>query len=294
VKHAAWWLCLLVLCGPRASASQTTLDLARRLAAEDRLEEALAVVDRALEEDPGSAEARLLRGVVLIRVGRLEEAETVLEALAAERPEAVEPRNDLAVIHARRGELERARQLLRQAIAADSVFATLYRNLGVVERRLAAQAYERALGEGGPDAAPDGEPLELLGESFASRAEPSVEAEAPPPAFDAAEVVSLVAAWARAWQDGQVGDYAACYTADFPPAAGGGREAWAAARLAGDEGREIRVEDVAARSLGDGRAQARFDLVRRGGGGERSSRVVLELARDATGWRIAGETIEPR
>jgi len=119
----------------------------RQLAAQGRLEEALTAVDGALAAEPGSAEARLLRGFVLARAGREDEALEVFLELTRSHPQYPEPFNNLAVIYAGRGDYERAVEILKQALQTHSSYRTAYENLTKVYGQLASRAYDRALGQ---------------------------------------------------------------------------------------------------------------------------------------------------
>ena len=106
---------------------------------------ALAAVESALQNEPGRTEYRFMRAVVLSEMGRFTEALELFQQLSKELPTSPEPLNNLGVLHARQGQLEDARLALMAAVAKDSGYAIAYENLGDVDARLAAQAYEKAL-----------------------------------------------------------------------------------------------------------------------------------------------------
>lgn len=128
---------------PRAAAE--ALERARALLAQDRREEALAVLDRALEGSPADAQLRFQRGVLLAQMGRTDEAIAAFTELTHEFPELPEPYNNLAALLAQRGELDQARAALEGALRALPSYSLARENLGDVQLRLAARSYERAL-----------------------------------------------------------------------------------------------------------------------------------------------------
>ncbi len=106
--------------------------------------EALAQVDEYLAKNPGSMQARFLKGLVLTEQKRESEAIDVFIRLTQDNPEYAEPYNNLAVLYAARGNLEDARNALETAVRVNPKYVTAQENLGDVYARLAAAAYERA------------------------------------------------------------------------------------------------------------------------------------------------------
>lgn len=105
---------------------------------------ALSIVDRALQEAPGDARLRFLKGLSLFQLGRLPDAEREFTGLIEEYPELPEPYNNLAVVRAAQGHLEGARDALEAAIRAVPDYAVAYRNLGDLYLQLAAQRWRKA------------------------------------------------------------------------------------------------------------------------------------------------------
>jgi tetratricopeptide (TPR) repeat protein len=133
-------LCLIPLTGSAAA-----IDDARRLAAEGDDAAALEQVEQALGEAPGDASARLLKGVLLSRLGRSEEAVAHFRTLiTTDRPELPEPYNNLAVLLAARGDYENARVALMQAVTLQPDYHVAHENLGDIYTQLASQAYRQA------------------------------------------------------------------------------------------------------------------------------------------------------
>jgi tetratricopeptide (TPR) repeat protein len=109
-----------------------------------RLDEALGVVEAALETDPRNAQLRFLSGVILAERGRTDQALAMFRGMTEDFPELPEPYNNLAVIHAGRGEWDAARQALEQSVRAVPTYALAHENLGDIHLQLAARAYEQA------------------------------------------------------------------------------------------------------------------------------------------------------
>jgi Flp pilus assembly protein TadD len=138
----------LALQWPAPVAAQTPradeLREADRLLRAGQTTEALARLERRIAADPRDADARFLRGVILMEQDRADEAMDVFVRLTQDYPERAEPYNNVAVLHAARGALERAREALESAVRVNPKYATALENLGDVYARLAADAYARA------------------------------------------------------------------------------------------------------------------------------------------------------
>lgn len=128
---------------PRAA--DEALERARSLLAENRRDEALAVLEHGLEEAPSDVRLRFQRGVLLARLGRTDEAVAAFTELTQTFPELPEPHNNLATLHAQRGELDLARASLEEALRALPSYSLAHENLGDVQLRLAERSYRRAL-----------------------------------------------------------------------------------------------------------------------------------------------------
>lgn len=77
---------------------------------------ALAMANAALQEAPGDARLRFLKGLALFQLKRMADAEHEFNGLIEEFPELPEPYNNLAVVRAAQGNLEGARDALEAAI----------------------------------------------------------------------------------------------------------------------------------------------------------------------------------
>ncbi len=154
---------------------------ARQHATQGRNDDALAIVDQALDTTPRDAQLRFERGVLLAKIGRVDEAIAMFRSLTQEFPELPEPYNNLAALHASRGELDQARDALEDALRALPSYALARENLGDVQLRLAERSYRQAIeADAGNRAA--GEKLALTRELIAKIAPMPAAAPAAAPA----------------------------------------------------------------------------------------------------------------
>jgi eukaryotic-like serine/threonine-protein kinase len=89
------------------------------LVAIGRPDEAVALVERALDVDPGNLESRVMLGNFLLQAGRLDDALRVYDAIAAEVPDDSRPLFGAADVYKRRGDFARAAETRRKAHALD-------------------------------------------------------------------------------------------------------------------------------------------------------------------------------
>lgn len=132
-------LCLLPLAARADLVTDVQTELARGNTAA-----ALAAAEAALVARPRDAQARFLRGVVLMDMKRNDEALTLFTQLTQEYPELPEPFNNIALLQVRAGKLELARQALETALRNDPAHQVARVNLGEVHLMLAVQAWEAA------------------------------------------------------------------------------------------------------------------------------------------------------
>ena len=105
---------------------------------------ALAMANAALQEAPGDARLRFLKGLALFQLKRMADAEHEFNGLIEEYPELPEPYNNLVVVRAAQGNLEGARDALEAAIRSVPDYAVAYQNLGDLYLQLAAQRWRHA------------------------------------------------------------------------------------------------------------------------------------------------------
>jgi len=132
----------LVMAGTARADEQSEID---RLAATGQHAEALARVERLLEQRPRDPQLRFQKGVILAGMQQPAQAIDVFAKLAADYPEIPEPHNNLAVLHAAAGEYDKARAALDAALRANPNYAIAHQNLGDLYAQLARQSYLRAL-----------------------------------------------------------------------------------------------------------------------------------------------------
>ena len=102
------------------------------------------MANAALQEAPGDARLRFLKGLALFQLKRMADAEHEFNGLIEEFPELPEPYNNLAVVRAAQGNLEGARDALEAAIRSVPDYAVAYQNLGDLYLQLAAQRWRHA------------------------------------------------------------------------------------------------------------------------------------------------------
>jgi len=129
----------------RTQAYAQSLQDARRLIAEKKYVEAIAVLDKLSVERPREPQARFLKGLALADSGKTNEAIVTFQAVLGDYPELPEPHNNLAVLYAQKGEYGLARDELEAAISAAPDYTIAYENLGDIYARLAALNYEKAV-----------------------------------------------------------------------------------------------------------------------------------------------------
>ena len=82
-----------------------------------RADEAVALVERALVDDPGNLESRVMLGNFMLQAGRLDDALRVYSAIGTEAPEDPRPLFGAADVYKRRGDFVRAAESRRKAYA---------------------------------------------------------------------------------------------------------------------------------------------------------------------------------
>jgi tetratricopeptide (TPR) repeat protein len=125
------------------------LNRAREFRTKGEFNEALRLLDIALENNPRDLQLRFMKGLVYSDQSardpsKSDQAIAVFESLTQDYPEVGEPHNNLAVLLAGKGELEKARFALERAILAQPNYALAYENLGDIYLRLAEKSYGEA------------------------------------------------------------------------------------------------------------------------------------------------------
>jgi len=121
------------------------LDEARQALQAGQHAKALELAEKQIKNEPMNAQARFLKGMILIGMNRPNDALEVFKKLTEDFPALPEPYNNLAVIYAQQKQYDKARAALEQAIRTHPSYATAYENLGDIYSFLASQAYGRVL-----------------------------------------------------------------------------------------------------------------------------------------------------
>lgn len=253
----------LLLVAAQAAVAASAVEEAQSLMGQGQFDQALKKVDGQLKAQPQDAEARFLRGLILVKLNRGPEAIKVFADLTRDYPQLPEPYNNLAVLYAQQGDYEKARDALEAALATHPSYATAHENLGDIYAALAGAAYNRALTLDQSNQLVRSK-LALIGQldrpgsagsspAIASAAPSSTvtaaPAELPPPASvpsastlptaaapsgidgsTAQSATSVVNAWAAAWSAKDVSAYFATYAPSFIPEGSVTRSTWEAQR----------------------------------------------------------------
>lgn len=286
---------------------------------------ALQKLDEHLRRNGQDAEARFLRGLVLVQLNRTADAIRAFADLTRDYPQLPEPYNNLAVLYAQQGDYEKARDALEAALATHPSYATAHENLGDIYAALAGAAYNRALmldqsnqavrnklsliGQlesvpGGGDRAPP--PVAQAPAAQAPSAMPPPAAVPPPaatmpaapapaapqaPALDTAAIEQAVLNWARAWSAQDLPGYFFAYSRNFVPEGGLSRAAWETQRrdrISRPRRIAVGVSNLRVEPTANG-ARATFLQAFESDTFSDTVTKVLELVREDGGWKIVRE-----
>ncbi len=142
-RMAAMVTAALLLSGFAARADEG--DEVARLYRQGNLVEALEQADAYLSRNPGDAQMRFQKGLILTEQKKTADAINVFSSLSKDYPDLPEPHNNLAVLYASQGEYDKARDALEAAIRTHPSYSTAHENLGDVYAKMASQAYGKAL-----------------------------------------------------------------------------------------------------------------------------------------------------
>lgn len=252
---------VMLLVAAQTAVAATAVEEAQALLAQGQLDQALKKLDAQLKSQPQDAQARFLRGLVLVRLNRGPEAIKVFADLTRDYPQLPEPYNNLAVLYAQQGDYEKARDALEAALATHPSYATAHENLGDIYAALAGAAYNRALsldqnnttvraklaligqldGQAPATAVAAATPTPKPVTPPPASTEPAATASAPstpPPALPetgidgplASAITTAINNWATAWSTQNVNGYFAAYSSSFVPEGGISRATWEAQR----------------------------------------------------------------
>lgn len=244
----------LLLVAAQAAIAAGAVEEAQTLMGQGQFDQALKKVEGQLKTSPQDAEARFLRGLILVKLNRGPEAIKVFADLTRDYPQLPEPYNNLAVLYAQQGDYEKARDALEAALATHPSYATAHENLGDIYAALAGAAYNRALtldqsnqmvrsklalisqldhpgSSGSAPAIAASSASTVSAAPAALPPEPSL--PAPAVSLDAGTVqtvTGVVNAWAAAWSAKDVDAYFATYSPTFIPEGSVTRGTWEAQR----------------------------------------------------------------
>lgn len=122
----------------------TELESAQQQWISGRREQAVQILERALQQTPNDLDLRFALGVMRMELGERSKAREIFGALTQDYPDLADPYNNLAVLLAADGDLEAARAALEHAVRLQPAHAQALENLGDVLLRLALRSYERA------------------------------------------------------------------------------------------------------------------------------------------------------
>ena len=105
----------------QAAFAASAVEEAQTLLSQGQFDQALKKVDAQLKTAPQDAEARFLRGLILVKLNRGPEAIKVFADLTRDYPQLPEPYNNLAVLYAQQGDYEKARDALEAALKARDI-----------------------------------------------------------------------------------------------------------------------------------------------------------------------------
>ncbi|NDU90580.1 MAG: tetratricopeptide repeat protein [Ferrovum sp.] len=108
-------------------------------------QQALALANRSLEEQPDEGDVLFLKAIALTQLKRKDEAIVILKNLTERFPEMGAPYNNLGALYAAQGQLDDARAILEKGVASQPNYAIAFENLGDVYLALARRSYAQAL-----------------------------------------------------------------------------------------------------------------------------------------------------
>lgn len=332
-KRVTWHSCrmigrgltaALLLAAAQSAVAATAVEEASTLLQQGQLDQALKKLDAQLKSQPQDAQARFLRGLVLVRLNRSAEAVKMFADLTRDYPQLPEPYNNLAVLYAQQGDYEKARDALEAALATHPSYATAHENLGDIYAALAGAAYNRALSLDGANQGVRSK-LALIGQldgqgstsvataptistpppaaAVPASVPPASTVPAPPPstpataaptvdAATAASVTSVINAWAAAWSSQDLNAYFATYSPSFVPEGGLGRSAWEAQRrdrISRAKSIQVKALNPVFSRLAADRLSVSFNQSYVSDSFSDSTQKTLELQQAGSSWLIARE-----
>lgn len=305
---------LLLTAGAAHAASVT--EEAQALLNQGQHEQALKKLDSQLKAQPQDAEARFLRGLVLVKLDKVPDAIKAFADLTRDYPQLPEPYNNLAVLYAQQGDYEKARDALEAALATHPSYATAHENLGDIYAALAGAAYNRALMLDQnnqlvrsklslvnqlerPGEVPVSRPVAAAAAPVPAAPAPAAAVApapvaAPAPAENAAVVAvsNAVSNWASTWSARDTDAYLATYSPSFSPEGGLSRPVWENQRrdrIARAKSIRVRAVNPQVTLTASDRARVEFTQEYESDAFSDTVTKVLELQSSGGSWLIVRE-----
>jgi hypothetical protein len=177
------------------------------------------------------------RALELSQQGQWQQAADLFSQISSRNPQWPEPKNNLAVCLLQQGKIPQAQQALDAAVTSQPGFRVAHLNRQRMYDYLAAQAYDKAVGQKNAPRLPQLDLLTNLSVPAVNVAPvtPAASAPVPAPAKSPANVIlndirQQIQVWSQAWASGDVKNYLASYSTAFKSEDGKSFEQWAPAR----------------------------------------------------------------
>jgi len=193
-------------------------------------EEILDRTSQHLKKQPGDPVALFHKGLAHSSLKQWSQARSIFQRLSEKHADWPEPKNNLAVALLKQGQLEKAQQSIDAAINSQPSFKVAQKNRNKIYEYLAAQAYEKALGNHKKANLPE---LDLLTELTLNMPVPEprviikhipqpvitkkIEPEQKNNRDDSPRVKQRLLDWAKAWSEADENHYFSSYSTNFRP-----------------------------------------------------------------------------
>ena len=308
VLLGALWLCF------SAAAQADAYQDANSLLSQGQYAKAMDKVNSILAGKPKDAQARFLKGLILIEQGKQNDAIAVFTSLTNDYPELPEPYNNLAVLYAGQGQYEKAKTALEVAIRTHPSYATAHENLGDIYAKMASQAYDRALQLDKSNTATQTK-LELIRDLFGGKgvkpgksapssptapaastpsapAAPSAPVGKPVVADNSDAALKMVKDWAAAWSMQDVKKYLSFYAKDFKTPNDEDRASWEKTRedrIGAPKFIHVTIENAKATTVDDSHVTVTFKQIYQSSKLNSTGPKTLTLVKSGGDWLIQEE-----
>lgn len=231
--------------------------------------------------------------VAALKQGQGEKLIPRLNQAVKKQPDSPQLWNNLAVAYIQAGQYEAAARSFDSAATVEPVYKTIYANRQKLLDFMAAQAYQKALGNQDKPKLPSFDVLETSQPVVAPviPAKPVQQQEQP----TASIIRQLITDWSQAWQQGKVDAYLSLYSPGFVAADGTGFEQWKnirTAKLRFSHVQKLAINDEKLFISTDGK-QVVSQFVQTYQAERYQDRVVkqLEWVKQPEGWKIKQEIV---